>query len=192
VNLEYRSETCCTQLAENTECKKSPKIRHLGLITQLCPALSSQLGMYRQSEKNLLSSDISSTSPHNMVNVGPLTAETGSGVWGTPANFNRFRVLASLLHRRRSMEVNQTLHDVWPCTGLVHCIYIFMGSCLLREFCQVHSSLCAPCGSITACHSSSGRQPNFAALSRGRHLYLARQPSHWASAHILLIQFTTF
>ena len=71
VNLEYRSETCCTQLAENTECKKSPKIRHLGLITQLCPALSSQLGMYRQSEKNLLSSDISSTSPHNMVNVGP-------------------------------------------------------------------------------------------------------------------------
>ena len=37
-----------------------------------------------------------------------------SGVWGTPVNFNEFRVLASLLHRRRAMEVNQTLHDVWP------------------------------------------------------------------------------
>jgi len=31
-----------------------------------------------------------------------------------PANFNRFRVLASLLHRRSSPESNQTLHDVWP------------------------------------------------------------------------------
>jgi len=35
---------------------------------------------------------------HNMVNFGPLTAETGSGVWDTPANFNGFRVLAALLH----------------------------------------------------------------------------------------------
>jgi len=33
-----------------------------------------------------------------MVNFGPLTAEIGSGVWGTTANFNWFRVLAVLLH----------------------------------------------------------------------------------------------
>ena len=33
-----------------------------------------------------------------MVNFGPLAAEIGSGVWGTPANFNGFRVLAALLH----------------------------------------------------------------------------------------------
>jgi len=33
-----------------------------------------------------------------MVNFGPLTAEIGSGVWGTAANFNWFRVLAALLH----------------------------------------------------------------------------------------------
>jgi len=33
-----------------------------------------------------------------MVNFGPLTAEIGSGVWGIPANFNGFRVLAALLH----------------------------------------------------------------------------------------------
>jgi len=33
-----------------------------------------------------------------MVNFGPLTAEIGSGVWGTPTNFNGFRVLAALLH----------------------------------------------------------------------------------------------
>jgi len=60
-----------------------------------------------------------------MVNFGLLTAEIGRGVWGTPTNFNRFRVLASLLHRRRSMEVNKTLHDVWPSPVLVHYIYIF-------------------------------------------------------------------
>jgi len=62
--------------------------------------------------------------PHNMVNFGPVTAEIGSGVLGTPANFNGFRVLASLLHRRRSTEVNKTLQDVWPSPGLVHNIYI--------------------------------------------------------------------
>jgi len=32
-----------------------------------------------------------------MVNFGPLTREISSGVWGTPANFNGFRILAALL-----------------------------------------------------------------------------------------------
>ena len=32
--------------------------------------------------------------------------------------------------------------------------------------------------------SSSGRQPNFGALNRGRHLCLAGRPSRWALAHI--------
>ena len=42
-----------------------------------------------------------------MVNFGPLAAEIVSLVWGTPDNFNGFRVLAALLQRRRSMKVNQ-------------------------------------------------------------------------------------
>jgi len=33
-----------------------------------------------------------------MVNFGLLAAEIGWPVWGTPANFNWFRVLAALLH----------------------------------------------------------------------------------------------
>jgi len=65
--------------------------------------------MYRQSEKNLLSGNISSTCPHNMVNFGPLVAEIVSLVWGTPANFNSFRVLASLLHGTLVLGVSQTL-----------------------------------------------------------------------------------
>jgi len=80
--------------------------------------------MYRQSEKKLLNSNISSTCPHNMTNFGPLTAGIGSVVWGTPANFKGFRVLPSLLQRRHSPEANQTLHDVWPYPALVHYIYI--------------------------------------------------------------------
>ena len=49
-------------------------------------------------KKNLISSNIPSTCVHNMVNFGPLAAEIFSGVWGTPATFNGFRVLAALLH----------------------------------------------------------------------------------------------
>jgi len=60
-----------------------------------------------------------------MANIGPLTAEIRSDVWGTLANFNGFRVLASLLQRRRSPEANKTLHDLWLSPGLVHYIYIF-------------------------------------------------------------------
>ena len=42
-------------------------------------------------------------------------------------------------------------------------------------------------GSVTARHCSSGRQPNFAALNRGRHLYSAGRPSCWPLAHILVM-----
>jgi len=40
-----------------------------------------------------------------MVNFGPLTAKIGSGVWGTPANFNGFYVLAALLHGNQVVSV---------------------------------------------------------------------------------------
>ena len=87
--------------------------------------------------KNLLSSNISSTRSHNMVNFGPLAAEIGPVVWGTPCKF------------------------------------------------QWVSRL----GSVTARHSSIGRQPNFAVLNRGHHLYSAGRPSRWALAHILVFSF---
>jgi len=104
-----------------------------------------------------------------MANVCQLTAEIGLPVWDTPVNFNRFRVLASSLQRRRSPEANQTLHDVWPSPGLVHYIYIFGGFCppdeiLLRaKFTLLPSLAFSYIGSVTAWHSSSGPQPNFAA-----------------------------
>ena len=60
-------------------------------------------------KKNLLSSNISSTCVHNMVNFGPLAAEIVSLVWGTPANFNGFHVLAALLQGTLVVGVSQTL-----------------------------------------------------------------------------------
>jgi len=59
-------------------------------------------------KKNLLSSNISPTCSYNMANVGPLAAEIISLVWGTPANFNGFLVLAALLHGTLLVGVSQT------------------------------------------------------------------------------------
>jgi len=144
--------------------QKSP----YGTNAQICPAISSQLRHVSTIGKKLLSRDISSICPRNMANFGPLTAKIRSGVWCTSANFNGFRVLASLLQRRRSPEANRTLHDLWPSPGLVHYIYISGGSCPLTQFCQLQNSLYRPSlafsyiGSVTARYSSIRRQPNFA------------------------------
>jgi len=62
-----------------------------------------------------------------MANFGPIAAEIVSLVWGTPANVKGFRVLPSLLQRRRSPEANQTLHDVWPSPGW-YTIYTLSGA----------------------------------------------------------------
>jgi len=44
-----------------------------------------------------------------MVNFGPLAAEIRWQVWGTPANFNGFRILAALLHGTGVVGVSQCL-----------------------------------------------------------------------------------
>jgi len=44
-----------------------------------------------------------------MANFGPLAAEICWRVWGTPANFNGFRVLAALLPGTLVVGVSQTL-----------------------------------------------------------------------------------
>ena len=138
-----------------------------------------------------------------MTNFGPLTTKIGSGVCGTPANFNWLCILPSLLQRRRSPEANQTLHGVWPSHGLVHYIYIFGGSCpLMTEFCRcnVHctSKSCVRLywqryctavqqrASAKVCGVVQGMElRNF---RRGRHLYSAGRPARWASTHIVVAQ----
>jgi len=116
-NLEYRSEMCCTRSLEIQDAKTTEKSHHLHTIAQLCPTESSQMRHVSTIGNKLLNSNTSFICPHSMANFSLLAAEIGSGVLGIPANFNEFRVLASLMERRRSPEANQTLHNVWPSPG---------------------------------------------------------------------------
>jgi len=177
--------------------RKSPSAHHCTTLSSYVFATKSCIDNWK---KNLLNGNIYSTCPHNVANFGPLMTEIGWRVFGNPANFNRFRDLASLLQRCRSPEANQTLHDFWPSPGLVHYIYIFGGSCPLTEFFHVQNSLCVQvlhspilaallhgtpaAGSAKLCGVVQGTElRNFC---RGRHLYLAGRPWRWASAHILV------
>jgi len=109
-NLGCRSETCCTRLAENTGCTKiaqnSPSAHHRTTLSGYSFTTKAHID---NPKKNLLSSNISSRSPHNMVNFGPLATEIGPVVCGTPANFNWFHGLAALVYHIPAVGVSQTL-----------------------------------------------------------------------------------
>jgi len=87
----------CTRLADNTGRKKLPSGHHGTSLSAYIFATKAHI----DNRKNVLNSIIFSTCPHNMANFGPLAAEISSLVWDTQANFNGFRVLVSLLQRRR-------------------------------------------------------------------------------------------
>ena len=69
-----------------------------------------------------------------MANFSRLMAETGSGVWGTPANFNGFRNL-DFIAATTSLTGGQPNFvrclgiswDVWASLGLAYYIYTFGG-----------------------------------------------------------------
>jgi len=126
-----QAETRCARLAENTGCKKSPKIRHRTTLS--CNIFATKAHTDNR-KKNLLISNISSTCSDNMVNFGTLAAEIGLGVWGTPANFNGFYVL--------------------------------------QKYCRVLQQW----ASAKLCGVEQRAPPVF-----------GRQPSRWASAHILVL-----
>jgi len=98
------------------------RTQKIGTIAQLYQAVSLQLRHVSAIRKNFLNSNTSSTCPHDMVNFGPLTAEIGLVVWGTPAHFKGFCVLAALLHGTLVVGVSQTL---WHWT--VSVTYIWQG-----------------------------------------------------------------
>jgi len=100
-----QSEMRCTLLAENTGRKKSPFWHHRTTLTGYIFGTKACI----DNRKNLLNSNTSSTCPDNMVNFGLLTAEICWQIWGTPSNFNGFRVLAALLHGTLVVAVSQTL-----------------------------------------------------------------------------------
>ena len=188
---------CCMRFVGNIGCKNYAKNRHLHTIGQLRRAISSQLThVLTTGKKNLLSSNIPSTCSYNMANFGPQMAETGSGVWGTPANLRLGFVTAAT----SSPEANQTLHDVWPSPGLVYCIFIFGALAQWWNFarCKIHLAS-KSCLLLYWQHYCTALQERVSAelfgmvqrmelrnFRRGCHLYSVGRPSDWASAHILV------
>jgi len=100
---------CCTQLAGYAGRKNLQKLAIWAPSHHFVGLYLRNYGTYRQSEKNLLNSNMSPACPHNMVNFSLLAAEIVSLVWGTPANFNGLRILAALLHGTVVVGVTQTL-----------------------------------------------------------------------------------
>ena len=134
---------------------------------------------------------MSSTCPHNMVNFRPPAAEIATLVWGTPANFSGFRAWLPYCIDVAERKPNKLC--MMFAVSLAGTLYIHFRGLLTRNGILAGAKLTlrppslalSYIGSATAPHSSSGRQTNFAALSRGRHLYSAGRPSRWALAHIL-------
>jgi len=115
--------------------QKVVKNRHLGTITQLCQAISSQ--------------------PRHVSTIGK-----------------------KIVKQQYLLHMFSQYGELRPTSG-----WDRSGS--LRHPCKFQRV--SRLGSVTAWHSSTGRQPNFVALNRGRHLYLAGRPSRWALAHILVL-----
>jgi len=93
------------RLAENTG-RKNSLWHHRTTLSGYIFATKARID---NREKNLFNSNTASTCSYNMVNFGPLAAEIVFLVWGTPANFNGFRVLAALLHGSLIVSVSETL-----------------------------------------------------------------------------------
>jgi len=117
------------RLADNTGHKNDAKNRHLGTIAQVCRAIFSQLRHVSTIGEKLVKQQYLLHMTLQYGELRPTSSWDRFVSLGTPANFNGFRVLASLPQRRRSKESNQTLHDVWPSPARLHYIYIFGGCC---------------------------------------------------------------
>jgi len=85
--------------------QKSPSQHHRTTLSGYIFATKARI----DNRKKLLSSNMSSTCPHNMVNFGQLAAEIGLPIWGTPPNFNGLRILAALLHSSKVVSISQNL-----------------------------------------------------------------------------------
>jgi len=84
---------------------KSPSGQHSTTLSGYIFATKAHI----DNRKNFVKQQYVLQMPHNMVNIGPVTAEIGWRVWGIPANFNGFCVLAALLHGSQVVSVSHTL-----------------------------------------------------------------------------------
>jgi len=157
---------CCTRLAGNVGPKKSPKIRHLGTIAQLCRAISSQLRHVSTIRRKLAKQQY-------LLHMSPQYGELGpTSIWDPfvslehPIEFQRVSCL-SFVTAPTSLagsEPNfaQCLAISWPATVYIHFWRLLPHNGITpgTKFTLCRSLAFCYIGSITARHSSSGHQPN--------------------------------
>jgi len=167
--LVCRSETCCRRFAENTGRKKSPKIRHLRNIAQLCLAISSQLRHISTIGKNVKQQYLS----HMSSQYGELRPTSGwdrfISLWH-PSKFQRFSCLgfitAATSLNGSQPNFGRCLAVSWTGTLCMHFRRLLPHYGILpprAKFTSRPSLALSYIGSVAARHSSSGRQSNFAA-----------------------------
>ena len=89
-------------------CQKSPSEHHRTTLSGYIFAIKARI----DNRKNMLSSSISSTCPHNMMNFGPV-AVIGPVVWGTPANF----IIIIIIYLPQKFMIYKTLDNRSSMTG---------------------------------------------------------------------------
>jgi len=135
------------RLAENIGRKIYAKDRHLRTIAQFRRAISSQLRR-RYSPTRYCEGDIAVKHQYLLHtssqygNFGPLTAESGSGVW-TPSKFQRVSRLGFVTAPKSlnggQPNFAQCLAVSWAGTL---CIHFLEALAPVEEFCHIQSSLC--------------------------------------------------
>jgi len=158
---------CCTRLADIQDAKNRQKIRHGAPSHNLSCIFATKACVNNRKKTPIKQQYLL----HMFPQYGELRSTNGWDWFTSLGHPNKFQRVSRLafVTAATSLTVGQpNFHDVWPSPGLVLCICIFGGSCCLTEFCQVQNSLYVPIlafpyiGSVTARHSSSRRQPNFA------------------------------
>jgi len=92
-NLECRSEMWCTRLAENAGRKKSPKIRDLRTIAQLCQAISLQIRHVSTIGKKLVKQQYVL---HMSLQYGELWTMNGWDLFGSLGHPSKFQRVSRL------------------------------------------------------------------------------------------------
>jgi len=131
---------CCTRLAGNTGRKMTQKIANCASSQTLSSYIFATKACI-DNRKNLLSSNMCSRCPHNMVNFGPLTAEIGWRVLGHPSKFQGVSRLG-FVTAATSLIACQPNFARCLAVSWAGTLYIFVGSCPLTEFRNVQNSLC--------------------------------------------------
>jgi len=164
------------------DAKKSPKIRHLRTIAQLC-TISLQLRHVSTVGNKLVKQQYLL---HMFSQYGELRPISGWDRFTTLGHPSKFQWVSGLGFVTAPTSLNGGQPHFARCLAVswAGALYIYF-----REFLPPNGIyLQRYCMSL----EYTGRQPNFAAFSRGRHLYSAGRPSRWASAHILVNKFNTF